>query len=67
VYGDLEGTMANFREFSANLKDFSAKLTTGKGTVGRLLTEDTIYKDMEAFVADLKAHPWKLLSRPRGE
>lgn len=63
VYGDLEGMTTNFREFSANLKDFSAMLTTGKGTVGRLLTEDGIYKDMEAFVKDIKAHPWKLLSR----
>ena len=43
------------------------RLREGKGTVGKLLTDETIYNDLEAFVADIKAHPWKLLSKPRGK
>jgi len=35
----------------------------GKGTIGRLLTDDTIYNDLEAFVKDIKAHPWKLFKK----
>ena len=42
------------------------RLKEGKGTVGKLLTEEKIYDDLEAFVADIKKHPWKLLHKPRG-
>ena len=42
------------------------RLKEGKGTVGKLLTDDTIYNDLEAFVKDIKKHPWKLLHKPRG-
>lgn len=42
------------------------RLKDGKGTIGKLLTEDKIYNDLEAFVEDVKKHPWKLLHKPRG-
>jgi len=42
-------------------------LKEGKGTVGKLLVDEQIYDDLEDFVADIKAHPWKLLHKPRGE
>ena len=38
----------------------------GKGTVGKLLTDDKLYTDVEEMFADLKKHPWKLLYRPKG-
>lgn len=41
-----------------------ARIKNGEGTVGKLLTEDKIYNDLESFVSDIKAHPWKLLSKP---
>ncbi len=43
------------------------RLKEGKGTIGKLLVEEKIYNDLEAFVADIRAHPWKLLHKPRGE
>ncbi|PIU42129.1 MAG: hypothetical protein COS99_01900 [Candidatus Omnitrophica bacterium CG07_land_8_20_14_0_80_42_15] len=43
------------------------RLKEGKGTFGKLLVEEKIYNDLEAFVADLKSHPWKLLYKPRGQ
>lgn len=43
------------------------RLKEGEGTIGKLLVEEKIYNDLEAFVADIKAHPWKLLHKPRGE
>ncbi len=48
-----------------NLRAVSDKLAKGEGTIGKLLVEEKIYDDLEAFVADIKAHPWKLLSKPR--
>ena len=43
------------------------RLKDGTGTVGKLLTEDKIYNDLEEFVADIKKNPWKLLHKPRGK
>ena len=43
------------------------RLKEGKGTVGKLLVEEKIHDDLEAFVADIKKHPWKLLHKPKGE
>lgn len=43
------------------------RLKNGEGTIGKLLTEDKIYQDLEAFVEDIKNNPWKLLNKPRGQ
>ena len=42
-----------------------SRLEKGEGAIGKLMTEDKIYNDLEAFVEDIKKHPWKLLSKPR--
>jgi len=42
------------------------RIRDGEGTIGKLLVEEKIYKDLEELVADIKAHPWKLLNKPRG-
>jgi hypothetical protein len=42
------------------------KLKRGEGTVGKLLMDDSIYQNLEAFTADIRKHPWKLLNKPRG-
>ena len=68
VNGDKVAT--NLAETSEDLKDavksakiVMARLRDGEGTVGKLFKEDKVAKDLEAFVADIKAHPWKLLKR----
>lgn len=43
------------------------RLKNGEGTIGKLLTEEKIYNDLEAFVQDIKNNPWKLLNKPRGQ
>jgi phospholipid/cholesterol/gamma-HCH transport system substrate-binding protein len=40
------------------------EVKSGRGTIGKLLLDDGLYKDTEEMIKDLKAHPWKLLSRP---
>ena len=32
----------------------------GKGTIGKLLYDDTLYQELEGLVADVRRHPWKL-------
>ena len=40
-------------------------INKGHGTVGRLLTDESIYKNLDELTADLKTNPWKLLYRPK--
>ena len=60
---DLSESVADLKDTMASAKIVMARLRDGEGTVGRLLKEDKIAKDLEAFVADIKAHPWKLLKK----
>ena len=43
------------------------RLEEGEGTIGKLLVEEKVYDDLEAFVEDIKKHPWKLLHKSRGD
>jgi len=57
----------NLSGLTDSVKTVVDRLKNGQGTVGKLLTEDKIYKDLEAFVEDIKNNPWKLLNKPRGQ
>ena len=37
----------------------------GRGNLGRLLYDEDLYQRVSLFVDDLRAHPWKLLVRPK--
>ena len=39
------------------------RLERGEGTLGKLLVDEKVYDDMEDFVGDIKANPWKLLHK----
>jgi len=54
----LADTLQAFDVVANNIKD-------GHGTVGRLLTDESIYKNLDELTADLKANPWKLLYHPK--
>lgn len=41
------------------------RLRNGEGTVGRLLTDEGIYDNLEAFTEDIKENPWKLMHKPK--
>jgi len=61
----LENTLANFEEISLRLKGLVESIEDKKGTVGKLLYEDSLYRKLEEFIDDLKRHPWKLLYKPK--
>lgn len=54
----LAETLQAFAEISNNMKN-------GHGTVGRLLSDDSIYRNLDELTVDLKNNPWKLLFRPK--
>lgn len=49
-------------QIQAVLSDIRA----GKGTIGKLISKDELYNQIFDMVQDLKAHPWKILFRGRG-
>jgi phospholipid/cholesterol/gamma-HCH transport system substrate-binding protein len=63
TFQNLESATADLKESAASMKVVTGRLRDGEGTIGKLLKEDRIYKDLEAFVADIKKNPWKLLKK----
>ena len=63
--------MEKFTEDLAKLTDsvkvIVDKIKNGEGTIGKFLMDPSIYDKFEAFTADIKRHPWKLLIKPSGE
>ena len=63
--------MEKFTEDLASLSDsikvIVEKIRKGEGTIGKLLMDQAVYDNLEAFTADIKKHPWKLLIKPSGE
>jgi phospholipid/cholesterol/gamma-HCH transport system substrate-binding protein len=41
------------------------KIKNGEGSLGKFITDDTVYNDLEAFVKDIKANPWKLFIKTK--
>ena len=48
------------KRIADDLDDVMVKIKRGEGTLGKLLTDDTIYTEVESLVLDLRKHPWKL-------
>ncbi len=59
-------TLASIEEVLGTLDGVLVDVREGRGTVGRLFTDESLYTDIEEMFADLKLHPWKLLYRPKG-
>jgi phospholipid/cholesterol/gamma-HCH transport system substrate-binding protein len=41
------------------------KIKNGEGTVGKLISSDEIYKQLEALVTDIRKNPWKLFIKTK--
>ena len=51
-------TLSGFGVVGMDLKE-------GRGTLGKLLTDESIYNNLDDLTSDLKSNPWKLLYRPK--
>jgi phospholipid/cholesterol/gamma-HCH transport system substrate-binding protein len=60
---DLKRSIANLDESSEALSVTLERVRRGEGTAGKLLMEDELYQEIRAFVAEIKAHPWRLLRK----
>ena len=53
------------KDITENLDESIVRIKNKEGTIGRLLYDDTIYKELEALIIDVRKHPWKLFRRPK--
>lgn len=70
----MEKVTENLASLSDSVKSIVDRLKSGEGTIGKLLTKDDIYNNLEEttknfseFSSDIRKHPWKLLNKPKGE
>lgn len=63
---DLKHTFTNLKESSDSLKSVLDKIEAGEGTAGKLLTQDELYQELRAFVAEIRARPWRLMKKDNG-
>ena len=48
-----------------HLDESLTRVINKEGTVGKLLYDDTIYKELEALITDVRKHPWKLFIKTK--
>lgn len=63
----LRSTLQKFSGITDSLDAILNYVEAGEGTIGKLFYDSRLYEDLEAFTADLKANPWKLLYKPKGK
>lgn len=61
----IKNTISNIESLSFSLQDFIKVAKEGKGTIGKLMSDDSLYKHIDEMILDIKEHPWKLLYKPR--
>jgi len=61
----IKNTISNIESLSLDLRDFITVAKEGEGTIGRLMSDDKLYKDIDEMILDIKKNPWKLLYRPK--
>jgi len=60
----LKNTVSNIEALSGDLRDFLSSAKQGNGTIGRLMSDDALYRHIDEMILDIKEHPWKLLFKP---
>lgn len=67
---DFKGNVENFstlinelRLMTASMNEILDGMKQGRGLMGKLISDESVYEDLTELVADVKAHPWKLLKK----
>lgn len=53
------------KSVAKNLDEGIVRIKNKEGTIGKLLYDDTLYKELEALVVDIRKYPWKLFWKPK--
>ncbi len=65
TFASSSDAMDELKRLLAQSNEIMERVRKGEGTIGKLLMEEEIYKDVKETVADVKAHPWKLFFRTK--
>ena len=58
-------TLENVNSLTAGLNGIVSDIRSGKGNIGRLIYDDSLYNDLHGLTSELRANPWKLLHKPK--
>ncbi|MFH1478694.1 MAG: MlaD family protein [Candidatus Omnitrophota bacterium] len=61
----LKEIVANIEKITFDLREVVAQAKEGRGTVGRFMTDDSLYNHIDEMILDIKKNPWKLLNKPK--
>ncbi len=61
----MEDMTFQIKQVADSITVITERLKNGEGTIGKFLTDDSIYNNLEDFTADIKTNPWKLMNRPK--
>ena len=61
----MENMTMDMKELLDSFKVIAKRLENGEGTIGRFLTDESIYDNLEGFTEDIKRNPWKLMNKPK--
>ncbi|HTL46744.1 MAG TPA: MlaD family protein [Verrucomicrobiae bacterium] len=59
-------TIQNIQSSADSLSQILEHMKNGEGTAGQLLMKDDLYKELDAFVKEIKTHPWRLMKKDGG-
>lgn len=60
---DLKSAIKNLSSATEALTVSLEQVKAGQGTAGKLIYDEELYQEIRAFVAEIKAHPWRLLKK----
>jgi phospholipid/cholesterol/gamma-HCH transport system substrate-binding protein len=61
----LKQVVVNTVDATDSAKAILFQIQSGQGTLGKLVYEESVHKNLEDLTGDLKENPWKLLQKPK--
>lgn len=61
----LNITTAKANQILNSLNLIFARINNGEGTIGKFITNDSLYNEIEELIQDVKRHPWKLFRKTK--
>jgi phospholipid/cholesterol/gamma-HCH transport system substrate-binding protein len=61
----MDKVMKTAQDILSNIDDSLAKIKNKEGTMGKLIYDDAIYNELQAFVTDVRKNPWKLFIKTK--
>ena len=61
----VKNTVSNLELLTADLRELVRVAKEGEGTIGQFMSNDSVYKNIDELILDIKQNPWKLLFRPK--